>query len=132
MENIDVVKVTREKFAMPMTAEFGIIDPHAIKQSLASTKVRAIQDQCSRLRGVDPVDVRSGVHNRACAWTRHEAIFVTRMTLQYTLTRIAQLFDLADHSAVLHAINRVEQRIAERPALKDELALVAYFAGVSS
>lgn len=52
---------------------------------------------------------------------RHAAIYLIRQDLHWSVTRIAKIFGLRDHTAVLHACQKVTRLLQSDPAFKDRI-----------
>lgn len=70
---------------------------------------------CTRY-GISHCDLMSRRRGRLQAVPRQVAMWLSRHTLPHTLPEIGRAFD-RDHTTVIAAIRRVEQRMAANPAM---------------
>ena len=91
--------------------------------------IAAIQNRVARHFGVRVADIRSDRRGQAIVWPRHVAIWLCRELTPCSLPKIALQFGRRDHTTVMYAIRRVQDRMERRPdeasairALAKELA----------
>jgi chromosomal replication initiator protein len=95
------------------------------------SRVTCLQRVVERYRGLEAGDIASDVRTRKISYARHEAMWITRNTTDHVLMTIGRIFAV-DHSSIVHAVRRVDERLGTEPRLRDELTLMAYFAGMAS
>ena len=91
--------------------------------------IAAIQNRVARQFGVRVADIRSDRRGQAIVWPRHVAMWLCRELTPHSLPQIARHFGGRDHTTVMYAIRRIEDRMERRPdeasairALAKELA----------
>ena len=78
----------------------------------------------ARASGVTIEDLRSPTRRRRVVRPRQLAMFLCRRFTDATLSDIGRAFG-RDHSSVVYALDRVEQRTVEQPQLRYELEALA-------
>lgn len=72
-----------------------------------------IQELVAVSYGIHPKHMVSPSRDRAHAWPRQRAMYLTRKLTHRSLPAIGEAFGHRHHTTVLHAIRAVEQRMAE-------------------
>ena len=83
--------------------------------------VTTIQRRVAARYGVRVTDIRSDRRARAVTWPRHVAMHLSRELTMHSLPAIGRLFGGRDHSSVMYALRRVEDRITRD---QDEAAAI--------
>jgi chromosomal replication initiator protein len=73
--------------------------------------IREIQAAVAERYGVSTLDLLSARQGNDVLWPRHVAIWCSRHQTPLSLVQIGQAFGGRHHTTVLHAIDRVRQRI---------------------
>ena len=73
--------------------------------------VTTIQRRVAARYGVRVTDIRSDRRARAITWPRHVAMHLSRELTMHSLPAIGRLFGGRDHSSVMYALRRVEERM---------------------
>jgi chromosomal replication initiator protein len=102
----------------PLTVELAteVLDglypkPEAQTRSIAEIKTAA----CEQF-GLSPEELLSSVRTARIAWPRQVAMYLSRELTRESLPAIGREFGGRDHTTVLHAWRRTEQRISANPA----------------
>ena len=77
--------------------------------------IGSIQNRVARHFGVRVADIRSARRGQAIVWPRHVAIWLCRELTPHSLPEIARQFGGRDHTTVMYAIRRVQDRMERRP-----------------
>jgi chromosomal replication initiator protein len=100
---------------MPLTAAtverlLAPVTPVAIVLS-----VETIQERVSHHFGVSVTDLRSHRRDRSVTFARQIAMYLSRTLAQVSFPSIAEKFGGRDHSTVMHAVRKVEDKRAHDP-----------------
>lgn len=66
-------------------------------------------------------DLKSPVRTRSLTMPRHIAMYLCREMTDYSLPKIAELFDRRDHTTVLNALRKVETQMTEKQAVFNQV-----------
>jgi chromosomal replication initiator protein len=81
------------------------------------TTIHDIQTFVATSMGTTVLELLSSRRAQASAWPRHVAMWLCRHTTLHSLPEIGRAFGDRDHTTVMHAIWRVDQRMAADPSL---------------
>jgi chromosomal replication initiator protein len=79
--------------------------------------IRDIQTLVCARFGISHLDLVSDRRGRAEAWPRQAAIWLCRHATPHTLVAIGRAFGNRDHTTVIQAIRRVNERMGADPVL---------------
>jgi chromosomal replication initiator protein len=85
---------------------------------------RDIIRNVSKVFGISVKDIRSKRRTAEIVTPRHVCMYLMRKELELPLERIARELNRNDHTTVLNAISRIEEKIEEDSLLKDKLKSV--------
>lgn len=83
----------------------------------STTTIHDIQSLVADRMGVTVTDILSARQTRAAVIPRHVAMWLARHCTTMSLPAIGQAFGHRDHSTVMNAIERTEQRMERDPEL---------------
>lgn len=66
-------------------------------------------------------DLKSPVRTRSFTMPRHIAMYLCREMTDYSLPKIAELFDRRDHTTVLNALRKVEKQMTEKQTVFNQV-----------
>ncbi|WP_353067486.1 helix-turn-helix domain-containing protein [Arcanobacterium hippocoleae] len=66
-------------------------------------------------------DLKSPVRTRSFTMPRHIAMYLCREMTDYSLPKIAELFDRRDHTTVLNALRKVEKQMTEKQTIFNQV-----------
>jgi len=81
-----------------------------------------IQELVALSYGIHPHCMTGKSRNQTQAWPRQVAMYLSRKITKQSLPNIGKAFGNRDHTTVIHAIRRVEQRMEEYPLDKADVA----------
>lgn len=67
-------------------------------------------------------DLKSPVRTRSFTMPRHIAMYLCREMTDYSLPKIAELFDRRDHTTVLNALRKVEKQMTEKQTIFNQVS----------
>jgi chromosomal replication initiator protein len=73
--------------------------------------ISSVQKAVASFFKISVSDLKSEKRNKAIAWPRHIAMYLCRQLTNASLEDIGGSFGGRDHSTVLHAINKIEEKI---------------------
>lgn len=76
-------------------------------------RVSEVRDACCAYFGVTSIDILSQRRAPSIVWPRQVGMYLARNLTPRSLPQIGNLFGGRDHSTVIHAIRRVEQRMTD-------------------
>jgi chromosomal replication initiator protein len=91
---------------------------HVAPERLTLARIRAA---VTKHYGLLPTDLRSRRIMRRIAHPRQVAMYLCRELTERTIPEIAASFGGRDHSTVLHAINKTEERLRADPKLAADI-----------
>lgn len=100
-----------------MTAQAAIRDIKNDSQPVPITVERII-NEVARTMSVSPEDIRSNKHSANISSARQVAEYVVRNITNLPMKAIGEEFGGRDHSTVVYAIQKVEDRMAVNPSFK--------------
>ena len=100
-----------------LTIQSAICDVRNDDQPVPITVDRVI-NEVARTFNVDPEDIRSSKRSGEVSNARQIAQYIVRTVTNQPMKKIGEDFGSRDHSTVVYAIQRVEERIARDPAYK--------------
>ena len=68
--------------------------------------------------GLSSVDIRGKKRTKAIAYPRQIAMYITRDITEFSTTEVGLAFGGRDHTTVMHACKRIEDRIKTDPMLE--------------
>lgn len=80
-----------------------------------------IQRKVSEYFDIKPSDMKAKRRNRAVAYPRQVAMYLSRRLTGYSLPEIGDSFGGRDHATVIHAYEKIEKDLRVRDGLKDLL-----------
>ena len=83
--------------------------------------IREVQEAASRRFGVPVLDLVSQRRGQPATKVRHIAMWLCRHSTLHSLKEIGRAFGDRDHTTVIHAIRRVDERIAADPDVAADL-----------
>ncbi len=84
--------------------------PHDGKAKVPT--VARIQQAVAAFYHIRPMEMVSQRRSREVAWPRQVAMYLAREMTPHSLPQIGRFFGNRDHTTVMHAIKRVQERIA--------------------
>ena len=81
--------------------------------------IETIQKLCAGTFQVSLIDLRSQRRDAQSVLARHTAIWLTRRLTKHSTPAIGMHFGGRDHTTILYAISRMEQRIDHDPGIGD-------------
>ncbi len=92
-----------------------------VREDDETIPVEAIQKSVASFFNVRPADLRARKKNKSFVLPRQIAMCLCRRLTNLSLQEIGEKFGGKDHTTVLHAINKIEQKSLEEPTLKASL-----------
>ena len=89
--------------------------------------IHQVRDEVCRRSGLSPAEIESGLRN--ITKLRQAAMFLARELCGKSLPQIARVFGDRDHTTILHACRRTEERLNGDPEIKGLVEQVRYFFG---
>jgi chromosomal replication initiator protein len=86
---------------------------------MAAPSIAAIQLAVSAAWGLDPSHLVAKWKAGPVVDARHVAMWLARRMTPLSLPAIGRLFGRRDHTTVLHAVRRIDQRMARDPHFAD-------------
>jgi chromosomal replication initiator protein len=83
--------------------------------SMRGAEIARIQATVALSYDIPPDSMKSAVRNRAVAWPRQVAMYLSHELTKHSLVLIGRLHGLRDHSTVIYSIRAVEKRMADSP-----------------
>lgn len=102
------IRILREQLAV-ITARLDVLE-EAETQMNAEPRVAAIVRAAAAISGFSAVDIVSVSRVQAVVTVRHAAILIARRLTQFSLPRLGRAFGDRDHTTVMHALARAEER----------------------
>lgn len=87
-------------------------------------RIKSIQNAVASEWGVDVADIISRRQSKLISKPRHAAMYLARILTAHSLPEIGRAFGGRDHTTVMHAIKRVEERKQFDMEFRDKLAAV--------
>ncbi|XCB29145.1 helix-turn-helix domain-containing protein [Arcanobacterium hippocoleae] len=81
-----------------------------------------IMAQTARYFDISLEDLKSPVRTRSFTMPRHIAMYLCREMTDYSLPKIADLFNRRDHTTVLNALRKVEKQMAEKQTIFNQVS----------
>jgi chromosomal replication initiator protein len=94
-----------------------IFQPDSAARPKVILTVEKIMDAVAAHYHVEPSDLRSEKRSQDLVLPRHIAMYLAHNLLDLSYPRIGQAFGNRQHTSVIHACNKIKDRIAEEPAL---------------
>lgn len=97
---------------------------NAIKDILSDTQpvsvtIEKILNEIARTFNIDPDDISSSKQSALISKSRQVAVYVMLHTTDMTLAMIGEKLGGRDHSTIVYAKNKIEERIKTDPSLKE-------------
>jgi chromosomal replication initiator protein len=102
----------------PLTAELAgeVLDGLYPRNTSRTHTLADIQEAACRHFDLSPEELLSPSRGARVAWPRQVAMYLSRELTDESLPAIGRHFGRRDHTTVLHAVRRAEQKIAANPA----------------
>jgi chromosomal replication initiator protein len=110
--------LTNTKITLEMAKE---VLKNLVKQNDVSIPVEAIQKNVASFFDVRLTDLRAKKKNKSSVLPRQVAMFLCRKLTGLSLQEIGEKFGGKDHTTVLHAIKKIDQKRMEDPTLREIL-----------
>lgn len=86
--------------------------------------IHTIQRVVAQSYDIDPREMKSSRRGSTVSWPRQVAMYLTRELTPHSLPNIGRYFGNRDHTTVIHAIRKVESKMADDRYVKaDVMAL---------
>lgn len=89
-----------------------------------SLTVETIQEQVGRYFEIDLKDLKGKRKNKQLVWPRQIAMYLCRKHTSSSFPELGQKFGGKDHTTIIHAVNKIEEAIAQDPEVAQEVKLV--------
>jgi hypothetical protein len=114
---------SKDDFAEKLPLDDKTEQPHLIVSSdIPRVTIREIQQYVCRRWNISRVDLLSHRQRAREVFPRHVAIYLARMLTLASCPMIGRQFGGRDHTTVLHAVKKIEQRMAVDPDVAAEIA----------
>ena len=112
----------------PLTPELAteVLDglyPHTSPQTRTLTEIQAAA--CQHFN-ISPEELLSSSRTARVAWPRQVAMYLARELTDESLPAIGRHFGRRDHTTVIHAVRRAEQKIVKDPASRKAVDNLRY------
>ena len=94
-----------------------IFQPESSTRPKVILTIEKIIDTVAAHYHVEPSELRSEKRSQDLALPRHIAMYLAHELLEMSFPRIGQAFGNRKHTSVIHACNRIKERITEEPQL---------------
>ncbi len=92
-----------------------------VREENQTIPVEAIQKTVASFYNIRFADLKAKKKNKSFVLPRQVAMYLSRKLTGLSLQEIGEKFGGKDHTTVLHAIKKIEQKSAEDPSLKENL-----------
>lgn len=103
------------------TAEIALKDVLSDPESIEIT-AGLIMAQTASYFDVTIEDLRSPTRTRSLIQPRHMAMYLCKEMTDLSLPKIAELFDRRDHTTVMHAVKKINQKMSEDQSVFSQLS----------
>lgn len=117
-----VVRLDALQRVLPVPLRLSDVSPHLSQTPQpAGSSIGRIAERVAITMGEEVAKLKSATRQANVAWARQVAMFVARRATGRPLMEIARYFKRRDHTTVLHALAKVEARMAEDPAIRRQV-----------
>ena len=122
--------ITRlQTFASLNGGNIGLSDVRSLIRDHQGADIQDIQSVTSGYFRISLTDMVSEKRQRAYAYPRQMAMFLCRKMTGHSYKRIGAAFGNKDHSTVIYAVRRMEEEIARKPDVRDDLRNLEHLLG---
>jgi chromosomal replication initiator protein len=118
-----VATIARRPITMTLVEE--ALTPYARKRAPQGPTIAGIVEEVCRHFGLSEDELVSSGRTRRLVVPRQVAMWLCRQHTQAALTEIGQRLGGRDHATVLHALGKIEQRLADDVELRETIARLA-------
>lgn len=91
--------------------------------------IHQVKDEVCRLSGLTRAEIESSLRDRRIARPRQAAMFLARELCGKSLPQIGRVFGDRDHTTILYACRRTEERLSGDPEIQALVERVRHFFG---
>ena len=119
---IAYVECTKKPLSLEIAKQLLMEDIHA--QTLSSISIEEIIKIVAQYFNISVEDIKSKKRTKTIVLPRHIAVYLSREMTECSSTEIGQAFGGKDHSAILSACKKIEERSISEPSIQTTISIL--------